>query len=72
VAAWLLHLRGLGAPVKDARTAEVAPFGEGTLEESTAKVLAFLDAGLAADERVQAAVVAHARELEAQAGAARP
>jgi fructuronate reductase len=65
VAAWVCHLRGLGAPIKDARAAEVAPFGEGTLEESVAKVLAFLGTDLAADERVVAAVLAHARELSA-------
>lgn len=71
VAAWVCHLRGLGAPIKDARAAEVAPFGEGTLEESVDRVLAFLGADLAADEQVRAAVVAHAQDLEAQAGAAR-
>lgn len=63
VAAWVLHLRGLGAPLKDARAAEVAPLGEGTLEESVAKVLAFLGTDLAADDRVVAAVLVHASEL---------
>ncbi|HQY33217.1 MAG TPA: mannitol dehydrogenase family protein [Actinotalea sp.] len=65
VAAWVSHLRGLGAPVKDAREAEVRPFGEGTLEESVAKVLSFLDADLAADRRVVDAVLAHARAFGA-------
>ncbi len=71
VAAWVCHLRGLGAPIKDARASEVAALGEGTLEESVDKVLAFLGADLAADEQVRAAVVAHAEDLTAHAGAAR-
>ena len=66
VAAWVCHLRGLGAPVKDARAAEVLPMGEGTLEQSVIKVLAFLGADLAADARVVSAVLDHARELSAQ------
>ena len=49
IAAWTCHLRGLGAPVKDVRADEVAPFGEGTLEESVAGVLGFLGEDLAAD-----------------------
>lgn len=65
IAAWVCHLRGLGAPLKDARAGEVAPFGEGTLEESVEKALGFLGADLAADERVVAAVVAHARTFSA-------
>lgn len=67
VAAWVVHLRGQGAPVTDARAAEVKPFGEGTLDASVDKVLAFLGADLAADERLGDAVVAHARELSALA-----
>jgi fructuronate reductase len=65
VAAWVLHLRGQGAPLKDARAAEVAPLGEGTLEQSVAKVLGFLGADLAAEERVVSAVLEHARALSA-------
>jgi hypothetical protein len=48
------------------RTVEVTPFGQGTLEESVDKVLTFLGADLAADRRVKAAVLAHARELTGQ------
>jgi len=66
VAAWTCHLRGVGAPVKDARAAEVAPFGEGTLEESVAAVLGFLGEDLAADADVVAAVLAHAQDLTAR------
>lgn len=67
VAAWLAHLRGYGAPLKDAHAAEVAHLGEGSLEESVDKVLAYLGADLAADERVGAAVLEHARGLTAAA-----
>ena len=63
VAAWVAHLRGLGAPVKDARAAEVAGFGEGTPEESVDKVLGFLGDDLAADAGVRAAVLAHLAQL---------
>ena len=42
VAAWVWHLRGRSTPVNDARQAEVLALGEGSLEESVAKVLAFL------------------------------
>jgi len=68
VGAWVSHLRGLGAPVKDARGAEIVALGEGTLEEAVAKVLGYLDADLAADERAHAVVLAAAQELATLAG----
>ena len=71
IAAWVAHLRGHGAPVKDSRAAEVAPFGEGTVEESVDKVLSFLGADLAANEDVHAAVAAHVAELVGQEAAPR-
>lgn len=39
VAAWVLHLRGLGAPVTDAYAAEVVPLAEGPLGEAVGRVL---------------------------------
>jgi len=63
VAAWTLHLRGLGAPVKDAQADTVAPLGEGTLEESVDGVLAFLGADLADDAALRAAVLDQAERL---------
>ncbi len=63
IAAWTCHLRGLGAPVKDVRAADVAAFGEGTLEQSVSDVLGFLGEDLAADSEVVAAVLAHAEDL---------
>lgn len=64
VAAWTLHLRGLGAPLNDARAAEVAPLGEGSLEESVGKVCDYV--GLDnADSR--ASILALAQQLEGSA-----
>ena len=68
VAAWVQHLRGLGAPVKDVRAAEVLALAEGTLEQAVDKVLTFLDEDLARDDRLRGAVLAQARELAALAG----
>jgi len=42
VAAWVWHLRGRSTPVNDARQTEVLTLGEGSVEESVAKVLSFL------------------------------
>ncbi len=67
VAAWVLHLRGLGAPVKDVRAAEVTALGEGSLLDSVGKVLTFLGDDLAADARVFDAV---ARQALSDAGRA--
>ena len=68
VAAWVLHLRGLGAPVKDVRADDVVALGEGSLPEAVEKVLAFLDADLASDDRARQAVLAQATDLAALAG----
>lgn len=68
LAAWTLHVRGQGAPLADARSAEVAPLGSGSLEDSVRAVLAFFGADLAADETVVAAVLAAAHEIAELAG----
>ncbi len=65
VAAWVVHLRGLGAPITDARADEVKALVTGTLAESVDGVLQFL--GIADDE-VEGIVLNQARELEALAG----
>ncbi|TBT96108.1 hypothetical protein ET996_00045 [Propioniciclava tarda] len=64
IAAWVLHLRGLGAPVKDVNAERLTPLAEGTLDESVGKVLTFLDADLPG---VREAVLAAAQELAASA-----
>jgi len=62
VAGWVLHLRGLGAPVDDAGAAPVLPLVAGDLASSVRGVCGWL--GLD-DDRVVAAVLEHAEELEA-------
>jgi fructuronate reductase len=66
LAAWVCHLRGRGAPVKDARADAVVPLAAGPLPDATTRILGVLDPELAADDDVAAAVLAHAEELEAQ------
>lgn len=64
VAAWTLHLRGLGAPVQDARGDAVTALGEGSLEESVEKVCDYLgipDAG------ARASILSLAEELQDKA-----
>jgi fructuronate reductase len=69
LAAWVCHLRGLGAPVADARADEVVPLAGGSLPEAVPRVLGRLDPALGADGDVVAAVVDESEQL---AGAARP
>ncbi len=64
VAAWILHLRGIGAPFQDANAAAVQGFGEGTLEESVEKACDYLKIP---DPAARASILALARELEAAA-----
>ncbi|WP_258724882.1 mannitol dehydrogenase family protein [Cellulomonas sp. NS3] len=71
VAAWTCHLRGLGAPVKDARADHVRALGHGSLAGSVDAVLGFLGPDLAADDGLRGAVLAAAEELTSGAGAPR-
>ena len=64
VAAWVLHTRGLGAPVNDAKADVVASLGAGTLEESVAKASDYL--GIT-DAGARESILTLARELEAAA-----
>jgi len=63
VAAWVCHLRGIGAKVTDARAGEFLPLAGGPLPQAVGLVLKALDPELAADEAVVAAVLAQAQEL---------
>ncbi len=63
VAAWVQHLRGLGAPVKDVSAIELLALTTGTVEETVTAVLAFLDDDLAANEPLRSAVLAQTTEL---------
>ncbi|MEV4177964.1 mannitol dehydrogenase family protein [Nonomuraea sp. NPDC049709] len=60
IAAWLRHLRGGGAPVRDAAAPSVA----GPLREAARTVLACLDPALAHDAELIDAVTARAAEFE--------
>ncbi|NUR82320.1 MAG: mannitol dehydrogenase family protein [Dermatophilaceae bacterium] len=63
VAAWVAHLRGLGAPVTDARADEVTALATGTVEEAVRHTLAWLDLD---DERLVAVMTQQVHDLEAR------
>jgi fructuronate reductase len=52
LAAWICHLRGLGAPVNDAHADDILPLAAGPLDAAAPRVLGFLDAELGADPDV--------------------
>jgi fructuronate reductase len=62
-AAWICHLRGMGAPVADARADEVVPLATGRLEDAVPRVLAWLDPALGVDTDVVALVVEQCSEF---------
>jgi fructuronate reductase len=67
VAAWVLHLRGLGARIKDAGAAaarDAANFGE--LPEVVPAVLDVLEPGLGADKDLVDAVLRQAEAIASQ------
>jgi fructuronate reductase len=64
IAAWVLHLRGLGAPVKDPGAGPaLAAATSGELPDAVPAVLAILAPGLDADHEFVAAVLDRAAEL---------
>jgi fructuronate reductase len=63
LAAWVCHLRGLGAPVNDVRASEVVPLAKGPLAEAVPRVLAALDPALGADTDVVTLVVDQSKEF---------
>ena len=66
LAAWVCHLRGLGAPVNDVRASEVVPLAKGPLVEAVPRVLAALDPALGADADVVTIVVDQSKEFSRQ------
>jgi fructuronate reductase len=64
VAAWLLHLRGRGAPVEDAGASSVLPQVRGDLLEAAERAVAAVVPELGADRPLVAAVADAARELD--------
>ncbi|MGC3953110.1 MAG: mannitol dehydrogenase family protein [Propionicimonas sp.] len=63
VAAWALHLRGHGAPVRDVQPELAAQLAEGSLADTIAGVLTHLGEELASDPAVTQTVTAAADEL---------
>lgn len=64
LAAWLVHLRGIGAPVEDPRSAELTALVRGPLDQAADALVAYL--GIASAE-VSATVARQAEEILAQA-----
>ncbi len=52
LAAWICHLRGLGAPVRDVRAAEVVPLAAGSLRSAVPGVLRWLGPEFADDRQL--------------------
>jgi fructuronate reductase len=63
LAAWVCHLRGLGAPIDDARADEVVPLADGPLEDAVPRVLRWLEPALADDGEVVAMVRDQAQQF---------
>ena len=66
LAAWICHLRGLGAPVSDVRAGEVVPLAKGPLGTAVPRVLGWLDQALGADADVVAMVAGQAATFPGQ------
>jgi fructuronate reductase len=65
VAAWVLHLRGLGAPIKDTgATAALEAANSGELPEAVPAVLDTLEPGLGADQDFVDAVLGQAKVIQ--------
>lgn len=65
LAAWVCHLRGLGAPVSDPRAQPARKAAAGPVDEAVPRVLALLDPSLAHDTTLTAEVTRHVEELDA-------
>lgn len=63
LAAWVCHLRGVGAPVTDARSDEFVSLAAGSLSDAVRQILAGLDPAVGDDDDVVAEVLAAAEEL---------
>ncbi|MGH8828567.1 MAG: mannitol dehydrogenase family protein [Jiangellaceae bacterium] len=64
LAAWLVHLRGRGAPVNDAHIDAVPERAHGPVVDAVPAVLDFLEPGLAQDDHLVAAVLDQVRVLD--------
>ena len=67
LAAWVCHVRGAGTSVSDPRAAEIVPLAAHSLPDAVRGLVGILDASLAEDADVVAAVIAQAEPICAQA-----
>ncbi|WP_454778134.1 mannitol dehydrogenase family protein [Georgenia muralis] len=63
LAAWVLHLQGHGAPVKDTREAEVVAAAQGGVADAVRALLEMLGPDLLPDDELVAAVAERAEEV---------
>jgi fructuronate reductase len=72
LAAWICHLRGVGAPVDDVRADQLVALATGALPAAVPRVLGVLGADLDADDELCAAVLACTEELAGRSAATEP
>jgi fructuronate reductase len=63
LAAWVCHLRGIGAPISDPRADHLVALAAGPLRAAVPRILDELDPSLGSDADVVAAVVDHSEQL---------
>lgn len=68
IAAWVLHVRGHGAPLVDPRAEELKRAASGSLDDASGNLLTLLDANLGQDREFVAEVQRQARSLGDAAG----
>ncbi len=68
LAAWVCHLRGLGAPVADVQAPDIEAAASGPIPEATRRIVGKLDPALAADDELVATIAAQVGEFAANAG----
>jgi fructuronate reductase len=72
LAAWVMHLRGAGAPVDDVRAGQMVALAGGPLPDAIRHVLDALDPAVGEDAELVAAVLAGARQLAAEPAGRKP
>ena len=63
LAAWMLHLRGSGVPVRDVRADDLRPLADAAPPDAVPRLLAALDSALADDAALVAAVTSRMADL---------
>jgi fructuronate reductase len=68
LAAWICHLRGQGAAIRDVEGPKMIALAQGPLRRAASNVLFALDAEVASDSEVVETVTEQCRELSGPAG----